>query len=103
MMHLRRRWHLELSLSLPPPHLFITLGKRRLRVLQAIGRSLVGRRNRPPRTHLGDLLQKPPPLRFPDDHLPVDATDDRVIDHGIVIVRPIVGSQPSMRAWALDL
>jgi hypothetical protein len=32
---------------------------------------------------------EPPPLRFPEDHLPIDATDDRVVDHGVIVVRPI--------------
>src|SRR6267154_1136984 len=75
--------------SFPPPHLLITLGERCLRFLQCIGHPLIGRRDWPPRTCLRDLLYEPPPLRFPEDHLAVDATNDRVIDHGIVIVRPI--------------
>src|SRR6266446_2113451 len=53
-------WHHELSLSLPPFYLLITLSERRLRLLQRIGHPLIGRRNRPPRTCLRDLLQEPP-------------------------------------------
>src|SRR5258708_2570946 len=77
------------ALSLPPPHLFITLFERCLRFLQRIGQPLIWRRDWPPRTCLRDLLQEPPPLRFPDDHLAIDATDDRVIDHGVIVVAPI--------------
>src|SRR5260370_40603295 len=38
---------------------------------------------------LGDLLQEPPPLRFPDDHLAIDAHNDRVVDHSVIVVAPI--------------
>src|SRR6266436_5605190 len=38
--------------SPPPLHLFITFGERRLRLVQAIGHPLIGRRDWPPRTCL---------------------------------------------------
>jgi len=38
---------------------------------------------------LGDLLQEPPPLRFPEDHLAIDTTNDRVVDHSVIVVAPI--------------
>src|SRR5260370_7197109 len=77
------------SPSLPPLHLLITFGERRLRLVQCVGHPLIGRRNRPPRTCLRDLLQEPPPLRFPDDHLPVDTTAHRLINHALVTLRPL--------------
>jgi hypothetical protein len=39
---------------------------------------------------LGNALQEPPPLRFPENHLAIDATNDRVIDDGIVVFTPNV-------------
>ena len=55
-----------------------------------LGHSLVGWSDPSPRTRLGDLVDEPPPLRFPDDHLPVDAADDGgVVNDRIVVVRPI--------------
>src|SRR5258708_31035972 len=72
-----------------PSHLLITLGERRRRLIQCIGHSLIGRWDWPPRTCLRDLLQEPPPVRFPDDHLAIDATDDRVVDHGVIVVASI--------------
>jgi hypothetical protein len=98
---LRRRFRGDFPIggfcpSLPPPHLFITLFEPRLRPIQCIGHPLIGRRDRPPRTRLWDLLQEPPPLRFPDDHFPVDATNDRLLDHGVIVVAPIAGG-PSLR------
>jgi hypothetical protein len=37
---------------------------------------------------LGDLLQEPSPLRFPEDHLAIDTTNDRVVDHSVIVVAP---------------
>src|SRR5712675_1125957 len=88
-MFSRRRWHRELSLSLPPSHLLVSLLECRLRLVQGVSHSLIWRRDWPPRTCLGDLLQEPPPLRFPEDHLPIDAAYDRVVDHGVIVVAPI--------------
>ena len=61
------------------------------------------RRNRPPRTCLRDLLYEPPPLRFPDDHLAIDATDDRVLDHGVIVAGPIPRVPAFDAGLALDL
>ena len=36
-----------------------------------------------------DALQEPPPLRFPEDHLAIDTTNDRVVDHSVIVVAPI--------------
>src|SRR5258708_5668140 len=88
-MFSRRRWHRELSLSLPPSHLLVSLLECRLRLVQGVSHSLIWRRDWPPRTCLGDALQEPPPLRFPEDHLAIDATNDRVIDHRVIVVAPI--------------
>src|SRR5882762_11929799 len=88
-MFSRRRWHRELSLSLPPSHLLVSLLECRLRLVQGVSHSLIWRRDWPPRTCLGDALQEPPLLRFPEDHLPIDAADHRVFDHGVIVFAPI--------------
>src|SRR6266849_3245976 len=38
---------------------------------------------------LGNALQEPPPLRFPENHLAIDATNDRVLDHSVIVIAPI--------------
>src|SRR5712691_11785075 len=85
----RGHCHQNSSPSLPPSHIIITLCKRRLCLVQRVGHPLIWRRNWPPPTRLGDLLQEPAPLRFPDDHFPIDATYDYVLDDGVVVVAPI--------------
>jgi hypothetical protein len=71
------------ALSFPPPHLLITLGEGRFRS--------------------SNVSVSPAPTSgicctnhrqwFPDDHLAIDAPNDRVLDHSVIVVRPIPSFQ----------
>src|SRR5260370_13321056 len=72
------------------PELLISNLESSLGLVERIGHPLVRWRNRSPRTGFGNLMDEPSPLRFPDDHLPVDAADDGgVVNDRVVVVGPI--------------